>query len=80
LHPEHADLAEDKQMLARIRHEHDERDAAKNRQMGLLKRKEELTHENSKRKIELDKLDKQIEAFTAGTRAVEAVFEKASKE
>jgi THO complex subunit 5 len=80
IHPENADLEEDKLMLARIQHEHDERDAAKNRQMGLLKRKEELTHENSKKKVELEKLDRQIEAFVKGTKVVEDVFQTATKE
>jgi THO complex subunit 5 len=67
-------------MLARIQHEHDEREAAKNRQMGLLKRKEELMHENTKRKTELEKLDKQIESFSHGTKSIEETFEKAAKE
>jgi THO complex subunit 5 len=76
LHPEHADLEEDSLMLARIQHEHDEREAAKNKQMGLLKRKEELMHENSKRKAELEKLDKQLEEFVSkGAKAILETFE-----
>jgi THO complex subunit 5 len=76
LHPQHAELEEDELMLARIQHEHDEREAAKNKQMGLLKRKEELMHENSKRRAELEKLDKQLDEFVAkGMKPILDTFE-----
>ncbi|KAF2416436.1 hypothetical protein EJ08DRAFT_673746 [Tothia fuscella] len=76
LAPQHAELEEHELMLARIQHEHDEREATKNKQMGLLKKKEELMHENSKRKVEVDKLDKQLEDFvTKGTKSILDTFE-----
>lgn len=78
LHPEHKDLEEQELTLARIQHEYDQRDAAKKKQMGLLKRKEELMHENSKQKTELDKLDKQMEDFALSSKAVQETFDKAT--
>ena len=50
-------------MIARIEHEHTERQALEEQRQCLLKKKQGLTAENKKRKEDLANLDKDLEKF-----------------
>lgn len=50
-------------MIARINHEHDERQMLEERRQGLLKKKQGLIADNNKRKENLANLDKDLEKF-----------------
>lgn len=50
-------------MIARIRHEHAEREALEQARQGLLKKKQGLIADNKKRKDDLASLDKDLEKF-----------------
>lgn len=63
LHPEHRDLDEHELMIARINHEHAEREKLEQARQGLLKRKQALIAENKKRKEDLASLDQDLEKF-----------------
>lgn len=63
LHPEHQDADEVALTIARIDHEHAEREALEQQRQGLLKRKQGLIADNKKRKDDLANLDQQLEAF-----------------
>jgi hypothetical protein len=63
LHPEHKDANEVALTIARIDHEHAEREALEQQRQGLLKRKQGLIADNKKRKDDLANLDQQLEAF-----------------
>ena len=63
LHLEHADADEDALTIARIEHEHAEREALEQQRQGLLKKKQGLIADNKKRKDDLANLDKQLENF-----------------
>lgn len=62
-HPEHAEADEIALMIARIDHEHAEREALEQQRQGLLKKKQGLIADNKKRKDDLASLDKQLENF-----------------
>jgi len=62
-HPEHRDDDESALMVARINHEHSERQALEERRQGLLKKKQGLIADNNKRKDDLANLDKDLEKF-----------------
>ncbi len=63
LHPEHAEADEVALTIARIDHEHAEREALEQQRQGLLKKKQGLIADNKKRKDDLANLDMQLEAF-----------------
>ena len=50
-------------MIARIGHEHAEREALEQARQGLLKKKQGLIADNKKRKDDLANLDKDLEKF-----------------
>jgi hypothetical protein len=50
-------------MIARINHEHAEREALEQQRQGLLKKKQGLIADNKKRKDDLANLDKDLEKF-----------------
>jgi THO complex subunit 5 len=63
LHPEHTDADDNALTVARIEHEHAEREALEQQRQGLLKKKQGLIADNKKRKDDLASLDKQLENF-----------------
>lgn len=63
LFPEYADVDEVALTIARIDHEHAEREALEQQRQGLLKKKQGLIADNKKRKDDLASLDMQLEAF-----------------
>ena len=63
LHPEHVEDDENALTVARIEHEHAEREALEQQRQGLLKKKQGLINDNKKRKDDLESLDKQLENF-----------------
>ena len=62
-HPDHAGEDEESLMVARINHEHAEREALEQARQGLLKKKQGLIADNKKRKDDLANLDKDLETF-----------------
>ena len=62
-YPEHAENDENALMIARINHEHAEREALEQARQGLLKKKQSLIADNKKRKDDLANLDKDLEKF-----------------
>lgn len=50
-------------MIARINHEHAEREALEQERQGLLKKKQGLIADNKKRRDDLANLDKDLEKF-----------------
>ncbi|RAL11373.1 uncharacterized protein BO97DRAFT_347406 [Aspergillus homomorphus CBS 101889] len=63
LHPEHRESDEHELMIARINHEHAEREKLEQARQELLKRKQALIAENNKRKEDLASLDQDLERF-----------------
>lgn len=63
LHPEHRETNEHELMIARINHEHAEREKLEQARQELLKRKQALIAENKKRKDDLANLDQDLEKF-----------------
>lgn len=63
IHPEHQALDEHELMIARINHEHAEREKLEQARQELLKRKQALIAENKKRKDDLASLDQDLEKF-----------------
>lgn len=63
LHPEHRESSEHDIMIARINHEHAEREKLEQARQELLKRKQALIAENKKRKDNLANLDQDLERF-----------------
>jgi hypothetical protein len=63
LHPEHRETNEHELMIARINHEHAEREKLEQARQELLKRKQALIAENKKRKDNLANLDQDLEKF-----------------
>lgn len=62
-------------MIARINHEHAEREALEQERQGLLKKKQSLIADNKKRKDDLASLDKDLEKFIdVGSSAVYAWY------
>ncbi|KAL3417286.1 THOC5 family protein [Phlyctema vagabunda] len=75
-HPEHADADENALMIARIDHEHAERQALEEQRQGLLKKKQGLIADNKKRKDDLANLDKDLEKFIDAAKPIQKTFEK----
>lgn len=63
LFPEHRESSEHDLMVARINHEHSEREKLEQARQELLKRKQALIAENKKRKDDLANLDQDLEKF-----------------
>ena len=63
LFPEHNDSDGHELMVARINHEHAEREKLEQARQELLKRKQALIAENNKRKDDLASLDQDLERF-----------------
>jgi len=76
-HPELADEDEVALTIARIEHEHQEREALEQQRQGLLKRKQGLIADNKKRKDDLASLDKQLETFIDAAKPIQKLLEKA---
>lgn len=63
LFPDHRSSSEHELMIARINHEHGEREKLEQARQELLKRKQALIAENKKRKDDLANLDQDLEKF-----------------
>jgi hypothetical protein len=63
LYPEHRESGPHEVMIARINHEHMEREKLEQARQELLKRKQALIAENKKRKDDLANLDQDLERF-----------------
>ncbi|SLM36216.1 THO complex, subunit 5 [Lasallia pustulata] len=75
-HPEHAEDDDNALMIARINHEHAEREALEQARQGLLKKKQSLIADNKKRKDDLASLDKDLEKFIDAAKPIQKIFEK----
>ncbi|KAF9893593.1 hypothetical protein FE257_010905 [Aspergillus nanangensis] len=76
LFPEHHDSTEHELMIARINHEHAEREKLEQARQELLKRKQALIAENNKRKEDLASLDQDLERFIDAAKPIQKLFEK----
>ncbi|BCR94318.1 uncharacterized protein AKAW2_11364S [Aspergillus luchuensis] len=76
LHPEHQQSDEHELMIARINHEHAEREKLEQARQELLKRKQALIAENNKRKEDLASLDQDLERFIDAAKPIQKLFEK----
>ncbi|KAI9924593.1 hypothetical protein MW887_006866 [Aspergillus wentii] len=76
LHPEHKESDDHELMIARINHEHAEREKLEQARQELLKRKQALIAENNKRKEDLANLDQDLERFIDAARPIQKIFEK----
>ncbi|KAG5976572.1 hypothetical protein E4U58_002224 [Claviceps cyperi] len=76
-HPDHAGDDENELMMARIEHEHAEREALEQQRQELLKRKQKLIAENKRRKDDLANLDHDLEKFIDAAKPILELFEKA---
>jgi hypothetical protein len=63
-------------MVARIQHEHSEREQLEQARQELLKKKQALIAENKKRKEDLADLDKDLEKFIDAAKPIQRTFEK----
>lgn len=70
------DASEHDLMIARINHEHSERQALEEQRQQLLKKKQSLIADNNKKKDELASLDKEIEKFLNSGAAVQKKLEQ----
>ncbi|KAL1992016.1 hypothetical protein VTN49DRAFT_4048 [Thermomyces lanuginosus] len=76
LHPHLRDADEHELMIARINHEHAEREKLEQARQELLKRKQALIAENKKRKDDLASLDQDLEKFIDAAKPIQKIFEK----
>ncbi|EZF23893.1 hypothetical protein H112_03501 [Trichophyton rubrum D6] len=76
LHPEHANSDEHELTIARINHEHAEREKLEQARQELLKKKQALIAENKKRKEDLASLDQDLERFIDAAKPIQKIFEK----
>ncbi|KAK2746691.1 hypothetical protein FQN57_003036 [Myotisia sp. PD_48] len=76
LYPEHAESDLHQLMVARISHEHSEREKLEQARQELLKRKQALIAENKKRKEDLASLDQDLERFIDAAKPIQKIFEK----
>ncbi|OQD68853.1 hypothetical protein PENDEC_c030G04207 [Penicillium decumbens] len=74
--PEHRETDEHELMIARINHEHAERETLEQARQELLKRKQALIAENKKRKDDLASLDQDLEKFIDAAKPIQKIFEK----
>lgn len=76
LFPDKADLDDHELTIARITHEHSQRQMLEEQRQGLLKRKQALIAENNRRKEDLANLDKDLEKFIEAADPIIKTFEK----
>ncbi|KAI9783990.1 MAG: hypothetical protein M1839_002935 [Geoglossum umbratile] len=76
LHPEDSEASEHELMIARINHEHAERETLEQERQGLLKKKQGLIADNKKRRDDLANLDKDLEKFIDAAKPIQKTFEK----
>ncbi|KAJ9198867.1 hypothetical protein DTO164E3_4957 [Paecilomyces variotii] len=76
IHPEYKDSDPHELMIARINHEHAEREKLEQARQELLKRKQALIAENKKRKDDLANLDQDLERFIDAAKPIQKIFEK----
>ncbi|KAI1911184.1 hypothetical protein LOZ53_005366 [Ophidiomyces ophidiicola] len=76
LYPEHVDCDQNELMVARINHEHAEREKLEQARQELLKRKQALIAENKKRRDDLASLDADLERFIDAAKPIQKLFEK----
>ncbi|OJD16829.1 hypothetical protein AJ78_03019 [Emergomyces pasteurianus Ep9510] len=76
IHPELAEADPNELMIARINHEHAEREKLEQARQELLKRKQALIAENKKRKDDLANLDQDLEKFIDAAKPIQKIFEK----
>ena len=76
LKPELRETDEHALMIARIEHEREEREALEAQRLELVKRKQKLIADNTKRKEELASLDDNLEKFIDAARPIQKIFEK----
>jgi THO complex subunit 5 len=78
LYPQHAtpETTEDEVMIARIKHEHEEREQLEQARQELLKKKQALIAENKKRKEDLAALDADLEKFIEAAEPIQRTFER----
>lgn len=74
--PDLQDVDDHALMIARINHEHSERQALEEQRQQLLKKKQSLIAENNKKKEELASLDREVEKFLNGGAMVQKKFEQ----
>ncbi|OAA73166.1 THO complex, subunit 5 [Cordyceps fumosorosea ARSEF 2679] len=75
--PDRATDDENELMYARIEHERAEREGLEQRRQELLKRKQKLIAENTRRKEDLANLDQNLEKFIDAAKPILELFEKA---
>ncbi|KAG9783950.1 hypothetical protein KCU88_g2977, partial [Aureobasidium melanogenum] len=76
LFPEHADLPEQELMPKRIEYERKEREKMEQERLELVKIKDGLVRENTRKKDELKKIDEKLEAMIDGFKSVEEALQK----
>ena len=76
LFPDQASLSEQYTMPLRIEHEKQEREKMEEQRLGLVKVKEGLLKENSRKKEELRKMDEKLEAMIDGLKPLEEALAK----
>ncbi|KAI9829502.1 MAG: hypothetical protein M1819_006322 [Sarea resinae] len=76
IRPDLSDADENTLMIARINHEHAEREALEQQRQGLLKKKQGLIADNKKRKDDLANLDNDLEKFIDAAKPIQKTFEK----
>ncbi|KGM92417.1 uncharacterized protein PADG_11230 [Paracoccidioides brasiliensis Pb18] len=76
IHPELSEADPNELMIARINHEHAEREKLEQARQELLKRKQALIAENKKRKDDLANLDQDLERFIDAAKPIQKIFEK----
>lgn len=76
LFPQHAESDEVALTIARIEHEHAEREALEQQRLVLLKKKQGLIADNRKRKDDLASLDKMLEQFIDAAKPIQKTLEK----
>lgn len=74
--PDQASLAEQDMMPLRIQHEEQEREKMEVQRLELVKVKEGLLKENSRKKEELRKMDEKLEAMVDGLKPLEEALKK----
>lgn len=74
--PQHKESDEVALTVARIEHEHAEREALEQQRQGLLKKKQGLIADNRKRKDDLASLDKMLENFIDAAKPIQKTLEK----
>ncbi|OLL25238.1 putative THOC5 family protein [Neolecta irregularis DAH-3] len=75
-HPQDCELSPHQLMISRLNHEISERERLDKHRKELAQKRASLIQENKQRKEELERLDKQLQAFIESAGPIEKVFEK----